>query len=746
MRKLSKLYNICSILLILKHFSLFIYAQDNNLESNFSFTLSNAISPLNFIFTNKKNLEEIEKNLNIYRKISICEFSGTGKTQTIRSYVESKKSEYDVIWFFDANLDLNSEFIKLAKMINLKEQEIVVSEDIRTVFKDIKKYFSNKKRWLFVFDNLKIGYNLKVKSILKWENNGHIIFASEDTNFLPNIINMQKFSKEDSLKIAKYFLHHDKQYFANFIAEKFYNYPGIIIFATQMINNYPGLTLKEYSKMINSQIDGIKLNIDLVKKFLGDSDRELLNKIALINSNFSSDFIKLIHGEKNTLKDLIQLQKLIIINSNTSPLYQDSNTEPNSIYEINELITHTLRKSNSKHQNKKILKNIINKIIFHTYSLGKKENYIFFTSDTTLDNLKIIVQNAEKYDLNLYDILFLKSCLLEIYMDIQDYHSASELKNWFLTHNILEDFQKTWWKSDFKKFLVSEYLMLIGSHYYFSLCDIKQALYFLDKSLEIKNTLNSNPRFAVSKFLNLYYLVLINTKIKNLDQSNKFFEELKDLFSQSKFLQKDKYLLHSIQSYQMFAKKDYLKALEEVDSSIDNLSESDISKNDIINTTNILLKASILNSLSRYEEGLDLLKKLEKIHKKKAEDHVTLGIIYIHMSESYLGIKDLNSAKSILNAGKKILINDNKRNIKQFLDRSKSWDLDLSYAYKVEAEIYFFEKNYLAAKNSFLLSVQILQNVINQDNELCYEIIQKIDHINKIINCGKNCRRDGRVA
>ncbi len=731
LNKINLIIQLCFTLFICP--LLFIY-KSNAVDTEFDFKLTNKIDPVSFYLNNTKNIEEIEKNLNIYRKISICEFSGTGKTQLLRNYVHQKESEYDVIWFFDANCDLNSELIKLAKAINLKENQIVVSEDTRTVIRDIKKYFSSKKRWIFIFDNLKIGYNLKLKPILKWENNGHIIFLSEDANFLPNIINIEKFSKSDSIELAQKFLHQDKQSFANFIAETFYNHPGIIIFATQIVNNFPGLNLREYTRLIKPKMNYIKLNLDLAKRFLSSNSQILLNKIALINNTFSTEFIKVIHD--HSYKNIVDLQRLMIINQASTNIntLNEENATLNNIYEINEAVPYTIRKSNSKHLNRKNLNAIIDKIILKGNLLGKKENYIFCTSHTTLENLQVILRNAEKYDLDLYKIIFLKSCILEIFMDTQDYHSASNFKDWFIKKNIEQYFQKDFFKTSFKKFAVSEYLMLLGAHYYFSLCDIQKSYEYLQKSLKIKNTLNKTPKLELSKFLNLYYFVLISSRIKDFENSDKFFEQLEILFKNNKDLKKDAYLLHSVNAHRSFSKKNYSDTLKEIELSTKNLStDMHIPQNDIINTTNLILKARTLSKLSRYKESLILLKDLEQIHQNKAEDHVTLGIIYLYMAESYFKIGDNNTARSRLKKGKDILINDDKRNINQYLDKSKSKDLDLSYAYRIEGDIFLSEKEYLKAKECFALSSKIIENALGKENNL-YKIAKaRSDKINTII-------------
>ncbi|UCM85724.1 MAG: hypothetical protein LF885_00125 [Rickettsia endosymbiont of Culicoides impunctatus] len=54
--------------------------------------------------------------------------------------------------------------LKLAKAINSTDKSnLILSEDITLIRKEIMNYLLNQDKWLLVFDNLKISENKKVQ-------------------------------------------------------------------------------------------------------------------------------------------------------------------------------------------------------------------------------------------------------------------------------------------------------------------------------------------------------------------------------------------------------------------------------------------------------------------------------------------------------------------------------------------------------------------------------------------------------
>ena len=176
-----------------------IMSMSNNALANPK--ISNLITPVSYFVNHLHELHKLSNNLSKYGKMSLIGTSGIGKTQLARTYSYENNNKYNLIWFFDCNLDINVEFVKLAKQLN-KINNANISLDAHLAKQEVIEYLTNKEKWLLVFDNLKIGENKKVKDIVDWENNGNIIFCSQESDILPHTSELTKFKPEDAKILA----------------------------------------------------------------------------------------------------------------------------------------------------------------------------------------------------------------------------------------------------------------------------------------------------------------------------------------------------------------------------------------------------------------------------------------------------------------------------------------------------------------------------------------------------------------
>ena len=182
--------------LVLVGILLFVF-QYKSFASN---AISNLLTPVSYFVDHVKQLDELKNNLVKYRQASIVGTSGIGKTQLARTYAYENKDKYNVIWFFDCNLDINHDFVKLAKQLNEKANA-GLPEDPKQSKKALMDYLKDKDHWLLVFDNLKINENKKVQNLLDWEHNGNVIFCSQDIEAFPHAIAVRTFTNKDSLTL-----------------------------------------------------------------------------------------------------------------------------------------------------------------------------------------------------------------------------------------------------------------------------------------------------------------------------------------------------------------------------------------------------------------------------------------------------------------------------------------------------------------------------------------------------------------
>ncbi|HJD63128.1 MAG TPA: hypothetical protein LFW14_06230 [Rickettsia endosymbiont of Degeeriella rufa] len=71
-----------------------------------------------------------------------------GKTQLARMYTYANKGNYNLILFIDSNLNINDEFLKLAKAINKAEGKILIAEEAANVKKELTEYLGQNDKWL----------------------------------------------------------------------------------------------------------------------------------------------------------------------------------------------------------------------------------------------------------------------------------------------------------------------------------------------------------------------------------------------------------------------------------------------------------------------------------------------------------------------------------------------------------------------------------------------------------------------
>ncbi|KJV89103.1 hypothetical protein [Rickettsia bellii] len=355
--------------------------------------ISNLVTPVSYFIDHISQLKKIKSNLIKYKQSSLVGVSGMGKTQIARMYAYDKdnKADYDIIWFIDCNLDIDGQLVNLAKAINIKANTAVVSENINVVRKELMTYLTSKNRWLLVFDNLKIGQNKKVANFINWEHNGNILFCSQDSESLPNIVKISAFEEKESKMLVENILESNNPESIEFLVQEFKGYPILMVQGSQILNQVQGLSLNEYKKKIQEADDKIKLNITLAISELSPSAQKLLNEIALINNqSFSKEFLSSITSDKDHLDDdIYNISKFALI-TNIEP------NENNPIFEMHDVIVEKILQIN-ENDNKENLYQLITNLL-NTIPKSLIKGNIFRKNKTVLDNIEIITQNAENYN------------------------------------------------------------------------------------------------------------------------------------------------------------------------------------------------------------------------------------------------------------------------------------------------------------------------------------------------------------
>ncbi|WP_231278362.1 hypothetical protein [Rickettsia bellii] len=387
--------------------------------------ISNLVTPVSYFINHTSQIKKIKSNLIKYKQSGILGVSGMGKTQVARMYAYDNKADYDLIWFIDCNLDIDGQLMKLAKVINAQANSAVISDNISMVRKELMTYLASKDKWLLVFDNLKVGENKKIADFINWEHNGNIIFCSQDSELLPNIVKITAFEEKESKMLIENILESNNSESIEFLAQEFKGYPILMVQGSQILNQVQGLSLNEYKKQIQGANDKIELNIRLAINELSTSARKLLNEIALINNqSFSKEFLNCITSDKDHLDDdIYNISKFALI-TNIEP------NEDNPTFEMHDVIAEKILKINGYTNNKESIDQVVTNYISSVPSSVVKAR-IFRNAKTVLGNIDIITKNAEKYDIPINVILGLKINLITQYINSLDLYSAQKLVDWF---------------------------------------------------------------------------------------------------------------------------------------------------------------------------------------------------------------------------------------------------------------------------------------------------------------------------
>ena len=627
--------------------------------------VSNLISPVSYFINHIKQFQLLDNNLKKHNNASLVGVSGIGKTQLARMYAYENKYNYDIIWFFDCNLDIDGEFLKLARQLN-KVFKANISEDTGLAKSEVIEYLKHQDKWLLIFDNLKINENKKVQDLIDWEHNGNVIFCSQDKERLLHSIEMTHLNKDDSITLANNILENITKEQAEFLATNFNGYPILIVQAGQLLNQTKGLDLETYKKKILQSADKIKINITLAIKELKPSAVNLLHKIALINNQaFSKDLLSYIADDKDSLDDdIYQISKFALIAN------IDSNNE-NPIFEMHDIIAQKVSEINGNKKDREVLEKLIDNLLLATPNTIA-EFHVFRSGKTIFENFKVISKYTEKYKVNLLKAMSLNLYLLTQYNNYSDYNGAEKLVLWFNKHDNTKNFKSLLMNND-ERARYADFLQSIARYYRNRHADFAKSVQYCIKSKDIYENVEGYEEQRADLF---YQLALNELKVGNIVNAEKYVLKLKD--SPITFI-------NNVEAILFYLKGKYNLALDRVNALI-KIRLNKIKHDDLVLTANYILRVQILNSLNEYKEAYNQALQLYNMHKlTKKDDHLIFGRIYAQMARSELGLGNLEKASDHINKAIEILLaNENKED----KGAKFSENPDLASGYVVRGDIY----------------------------------------------------------
>ncbi|WP_425361951.1 tetratricopeptide repeat protein [Candidatus Tisiphia endosymbiont of Mystacides longicornis] len=494
-----------------------------------------------------------------------------------RMYCYENQNNYKLIWFIDCNLDINQELLKLAKAINStannSTKSNLISEDIRLVRKELMNHLSNQDKWLLIFDNLKVGQNKKVQEFVEWENNGHVIFCSQDSEILPNIVKMTAFAKSDVSILVNNILENNDPKVVEFLSEEFAGYPIMIVQGVQLLNNVKGLDKAGYKEKIQQSTDRIQLNIMLIINELKPNARKLLNKIALINNQgFSKDLLSFITDDQSTINDdIYQLSKFALISNIDSH-------ETNPVFEMHDVVAQKITEINGNQNNKIYLEDIITQLM-SCIPKSIIKSQIFRKSKTIYENLEILARNAEKYNSNIYKLLQLNIQLMPQYTTYFDYRNAERLVNWFNKNDQQGTGKfKLWLMNNDEKYAYAKYLQ--GAAVYHSVnSNHRMAIKYFVRSQEISNNLQGYESYKWTLFHNL---AICNIMLGRVQEAEKNIQIIEKMFNEGLIDKSDLGYIHGAKARLLFVQGKYTESLEQDNKSIETFIKNGLNPDDLL--------------------------------------------------------------------------------------------------------------------------------------------------------------------
>lgn len=250
----------------------------------YAILLINKEEPVYYFVNHEEQIISLRKKLLTDKIVGITGITGMGKSEMVRKYVQEYKQDYEIIAFLDASIDLIPQFILIAKEINQQiclKSNCYIAEDPKNVKASLMLYLKPKSKWLLIFDNLHINENEKVKDIIEWHHQGHIIICSQDSKYLLSKLAVPYLKDEHAAIIINKIMGTQSQKFIEELVQSLRGYPtNIISQSTIFLQNNSHVNIKEYINHIQKHDNKIRAYLEVVLKEITPQGKELLYNIT----------------------------------------------------------------------------------------------------------------------------------------------------------------------------------------------------------------------------------------------------------------------------------------------------------------------------------------------------------------------------------------------------------------------------------------------------------------------------------
>lgn len=613
--------------------------------------VSNLVEPIYYYTDRENQFADLKKQFNNEGVIvEIVGISGIGKTQLSRKYTYFEQDKYNIIWTIDLSSGLKQQFLQLAKEINSKfckeKTQCEVIEDIDNIEKNVINFLNTQKSWLLIVDNITLNNNDKVNDVILGIHKGHVLLCSQQHLNIGYVIPIKELDEEFARVLVKKINPNMPEQDMAQLSAVTSNYPILLAQSAQFLSNNKNFNLKDYYNIMDHIDNKQRINehIKLAVSKLTVQSKNLLIKLALINNhNFSKKLIKQISGisEEEFSQALYKLSFFALI--------QERSNDSLESFEMHDIVKKTLLETTPLTLLRQNLNEVIELINKSLVGNGCNLRINFHEDETLKNNIEEIVNNAEKYDADIYKTLELRKNLLIDYVTLLDYKSWKEEIDWLknIEDKNLIDYKKL-------KFRDAEnyawFLIYKGLYEEFNADNSDAAIEDLKLALDLARKGN-NQELLFTIYSNLAQIQGYKGEIESA-QSNIY--SAKNITDKDKSGDFDLGLLWFMSAKVNLEKGEYDRAIEDINLSI----ESDKDKpQDQYTLSSSVLKIEILARKKDYNEayllGKDTYNK-SKEYFKEGSDQQSRILNWLALSEYKL--THIDKAKKHIKKAKDILL------------------------------------------------------------------------------------------
>lgn len=257
--RLKKYSKILSLLVLL-------YCALSSFAKNKEFPTIWNLSNSNEYFVGRKNiLNKIHHNFKQGKNnITILGSSGIGKTQVAKRYSQLHKQDYDIIWWIDSdrNKNIDEQFKRLAEewnnLTSKQEKKIKLMLPAEEIVKQLKmKLRTTNMNWLLVFDNATDMDRIKLYVPEKHNSKGygHILITSKNPFEWSNMLELEKFSRNESIELISKVTGRNDLTDSNYLAETLRDFPLALVQASAYLKSNPSVSTREYANLFLTNRD-----------------------------------------------------------------------------------------------------------------------------------------------------------------------------------------------------------------------------------------------------------------------------------------------------------------------------------------------------------------------------------------------------------------------------------------------------------------------------------------------------------